>query len=140
MFGNDRDSLRRYYQQCWQKKQTNQPMDALEQQIAQVISEHPEYQAFITQERSVGRNFLPEMGETNPFLHLGLHLGLREQIATDRPTGIRAIYQKLLTLKDLHTTEHEMMECLAESIWQAQRDNTMPDEQRYLQKLMNLLP
>lgn len=139
MFGNDRDSLRRYYQQCWHKKQHNQPMDALEQQIAQVIAEHPEYQSFINQERSVGRDFLPEMGETNPFLHLGLHLGLREQIATDRPTGIRAVYQKLLTTRDFHTTEHEMMECLAESIWQAQRTNTVPDEQQYLQKLMSLV-
>ncbi|WP_204318325.1 DUF1841 family protein [Serratia marcescens] len=37
-----------------------------------------------------------ELGETNPFLHMGLHLAVREQVATDRPQGIRTVYTKLI--------------------------------------------
>ena len=137
MFGNDRDGLRRFYLQCWQKAQQGQALDALEQQIAQVIREHPEYHALLT-DKSVEREYMPEMGDSNPFLHMGLHLGLREQVATDRPAGIRAIYQELVLQQDVHAAEHRMMECLAESIWLAQRTGQAPDENQYLSCLRQL--
>ncbi len=140
MFGNDRDSMRRYYLQAWQKFQQKQPMDALEQQVAQVIAEHPEYHALLTHpERAVQRDYLPENGDTNPFLHMGLHLGIREQAATNRPTGMQALYQQMLQKYGAHDAEHQMMECLAESIWLAQRNQTAPDEIAYLTCLQNKL-
>ena len=62
-----------------------------------------------------------------------MHLAIREQVGTDRPAGIRGVYQQLATTRgDPHDLEHQLMECLAEMIWQAQRDGTMPDEERYL--------
>lgn len=133
MFGNDRDSLRRYYLHCWQKHLRKQPMDALEQQVSNVIAEHPEYHALLAQnERVMQHDYLPETGETNPFLHMGLHLGIREQVATNRPQGIINIYQRIVNELGIHKAEHRMMDCLAESIWLAQRHNTIPDEQAYL--------
>lgn len=139
MFGNDRDSIRRYYLQCWQKFKQKQPLDALEQQIAQVIAEHPEYHALLEKnEQVLHRDYLPESGESNPFLHLGLHLGIREQAATDRPAGIAAIHQRLATKHGVLEAEHRMMECLAESIWLAQRNHTTPDEVTYLECLKKL--
>ncbi len=139
MFGNDRDSMRRYYLHCWQKQQAGQALDGLEQQIAAVVGEHPEYHALLEHpERALQREYLPENGETNPFLHMGLHLGLREQVATDRPAGIRQLYQQLISQYDLHTAEHRMMDCLAESLWLAQRNQRAPDEAAYLECLQKL--
>lgn len=136
MFGNDRDSMRRYYLQAWQKYQQKQPLDALEQQVTQVIQQHPEYHRFLTQpDKAVARDFLPEGGETNPFLHMGLHLGIQEQVATNRPAGINELYQQLVLKYGTHTAEHRMMDCLAEAMWLAQRNQTMPDETAYLECL-----
>lgn len=133
MFGNDRDSMRRYYLQCWQKFQEKQPLNALEQQIANVVAEHPEYHRLLQlHETAIQRDYLPDTGENNPFLHMGLHLGIREQVATNRPAGIIELYQQLMIKYGAHEAEHRMMDCLAESIWLAQRQQTPPDEQAYL--------
>jgi len=137
MFGNDRNQLRQMYKDAWQKLQQQQILTALEIQITDVIKEHPEYHDFINQ---LDKDFLPETGQTNPFLHMGLHLGLREQLATNRPAGITDIYNQLLNKKgSSHDVEHSMIECLAEAMWSAQTNNTPPDESRYLQSLKKLL-
>lgn len=136
MFGTDRDSMRRYYLQAWHKYQQKQPLDALEQQVTKVIVEHPEYHQFIAQtDKAVARDFLPEDGQTNPFLHMGLHLGIQEQVATNRPAGINELYQQLVLKYGMHEAEHRMMDCLAEAMWLAQRNQTMPDETAYLECL-----
>ena len=107
-------------------------------QIAAVVEQHPEYEAAITGE-DLDRDYTPEGGLTNPFLHMGLHLGIREQVATDRPAGIAAVYRELASrMGDPHTAEHQMIECLAESLWEAQSQNIAPDEARYLERLRRL--
>ena len=137
MFGNDRNQLRQMYKNAWDKLQQQQILTPLEIQITDVIKEHPEYHDFVNQ---LDKDFLPELGQTNPFLHMGLHLGLREQLATNRPTGITDIYKQLVKIKgSSHDAEHSMIECLAEAMWSAQTNNTPPDESRYLQSLKELL-
>lgn len=136
MFGTDRNQLRLMYKNAWDKHLQQQVLTPLESQIADVIQVHPEYQDFVKQ---LHKDFLPETGETNPFLHMGLHLGLREQIATDRPAGIAKIYRKLLkTLVSPHDTEHAMIECLGEAMWSSQVNNQAPDEEKYLRCLKKL--
>jgi len=130
MFGNDRQQLRKAYADAWEKFQQQQPMTPLEQQIAEVIKEHPEYHPSLQQLQT---DYLPEDGQTNPFLHMGMHLGLREQLNTNRPAGILDCYQALCKKhQSSHDAEHDMMDCLAEAIWQAQRLGTTPDEIAYL--------
>lgn len=137
MFGTDRNQLRQMYKTAWQKFQQQQTLSPLEIQITEVIKEHPEYHDFVLQ---LDKDFLPELGQTNPFLHMGLHLGLREQISTNRPAGIGQIYQQLIQIKgSAHDAEHAMIECLAEAMWSAQTNNTAPDEMRYLNTLKKLL-
>ena len=81
MFGNDRDRLRRYYGTVWEKAQSGQPLEPLEHLIAGVVREHPEYQpALADAENTQGREYLPERGETNPFLHMGMHIAIQEQL------------------------------------------------------------
>lgn len=139
MFGHNRQQLRQHFQQCWQKFEQQQPLSALEQQIVTVLTEHPEYHVVMLSEQMQDKDWLPENGETNPFLHCGMHLAIREQVATNRPVGIQAIYQRLVSQhQDAHQAEHAIMDCLAEAIWQAQRYNVMPDEAAYLRCLQGL--
>ena len=138
IFGQDRDALRRMYADAWKKREAGEPMSPLENQIADVVAEHPEYVADVSSD-DLARDYLPEAGQTNPFLHMGLHLSLREQVATNRPHGIRDVYTAVITKTgDRHDAEHAMIECLAETLWEAQSANTAPDESRYLERLKAL--
>lgn len=140
MFGQNRQQLRQMYHDVWQKKQANEPLSALEAMLAQVISEHPEYHKIFNNDASLQQEYFVEDGQTNPFLHMGLHISLHEQISTDRPVGIRKTYQQLQAkFGDSHETEHHMMECLTESLWLAQKNNLPPSESDYLTALQKLL-
>ena len=82
------------------------------------------------------RDYTPEAGQSNPFLHMGMHLAIREQVGTDRPAGIRAVHSALAArLGGIHEAEHVMIECLGEALWNAQRAGVAPDEARYLEDL-----
>jgi len=133
--GQSRDQLRQVYVDAWRKHQSNLPLTPLEAQIADVIVLHPEYQSLMVDEKNLDTDWTPEQGSTNPFLHMGLHLAVREQIATDRPAGIRSIYQRLLLKDDAHNVEHRVIDCLAETLWNAQRSGRTPDEQDYHDKI-----
>jgi hypothetical protein len=138
--GQSRDQMRRMYLDAWRKFSEKQPLEPLEAQLAAVIAEHPEYLEWIEAgDSALSAEFTPEGGRQNPFLHMGLHLAIREQVATDRPRGIAEIHRNLSTRTgDAHTAEHTMLEVLAETLWEAQRSNRAPDEQAYLEKLRAL--
>lgn len=138
IFGTDRRELRQMYLDAWQKHRSGEAMTPLEEQIARVVQDHPEYQRAITAD-SLEESYTPEAGRTNPFLHMGLHLALRDQVATDRPAGIAAVFDSLCNkVGDRHAAEHEAIDCLAETLWTAQRSNSAPDEQAYLDSLRRL--
>ena len=138
IFGQDRNELRKMYADAWKKQLAGQPLSPLEAQIAAVVAEHPEYHDALTG-ADLDRDYTPEGGQTNPFLHMGLHLGIREQVATDRPGGIAKIHRALTARHgDLHAAEHRMIDCLAETLWEAQSANRPPDEALYLERLRRL--
>lgn len=134
MFGQDRNQLRQMYFDAWRKQQGGELMQPLEIMIAEVVSLHPEYHALLEQgEVALDKDFLPETGESNPFMHMGMHIAIREQLATDRPEGIVLAHKKLLLrLQNKHDVEHQIMECLGQSLWEAQRNHSAPDELQYL--------
>ncbi len=139
IFGTDRNELRQMYVDAWRKFSAGEAMSPLESQIAQVIQDHPEYQPAMTAE-TLEETYTPEGGKTNPFLHMGLHLALREQIATNRPQGITNVFESLQNkIGDRHTAEHQALDCLAETMWVAQNNNMAPDEQAYLESLKRLI-
>lgn len=138
IFGQDRGELRQMYANAWQKRCDKAVLSPLETQIAQVIEDHPEYHEIILG-GDLEQDFSVEGGETNPFLHMGLHLGIREQVATNRPAGIASVFQSLAAkIGDPHAAEHRMIDCLAEALWEAQRQNHAPDEAIYLERLRQL--
>ena len=136
----DRGSLRRMYVEAWRKHRESLPVEPVEDQIIGVIALHPEYAASLEGDGAVlERDYTPEGGQTNPFLHMGLHLAIREQVATDRPAGITAVHRGLVqALGDAHAVEHAMIECLGEALWQAQRAGLAPDESSYLEALRRI--
>lgn len=132
-FSNDRQKLRQTYFDIWQKTLNKQPLEPLETLISEVIAEHPEYHPMFQDKNSLHKDFFAEAGQDNPFLHMGLHLAIREQIATNRPQSILSCYNNLCVSQGgSHEAEHRMMECLAEMIWSAQKNNKAPDEQAYM--------
>ena len=138
IFGQDRHELRQAYADAWRKHCRTEPLSPLEAQIAAVIEQHPEYHQALEGDE-LDKDYTPEGGQTNPFLHMGLHLGIREQVSTDRPPGITEIYRKVVSrVGDTHAAEHRMIECLAETLWEAQSQNRAPDEQQYLERLRRL--
>ena len=142
MFIQDRGTGRRFFFQVWRKyDQKDVSLDPLEELVLGVILEHPEYHHYLgNEEQVVDTDFVPEAGQSNPFLHMGMHIAIREQIGADRPVGISALYRRLLKKKSsaAHEVEHAMMECLGESLWIAQRNNTLPDELDYMECLKRL--
>jgi len=139
MFGNNRNELRQVYLSCWQLKKNKLPMDPMQEVVANIVESHPEYHELLEHDDSVDKDFSAETGESNPFLHMSMHIALHEQISTDRPKGINACYQALcLKLGGPHDAEHAMMDCLGEALWLAQRNQTAPDEASYLECLQNL--
>jgi Domain of unknown function (DUF1841) len=138
--GQNREQLRQMYRNSWRKYNARQPLEPLEAQVAAVIAEHPEYVPLLESgPQALDADYTPEGGRENPFLHMGLHLAIREQVATDRPAGIADIHQALSRrLGDPHAAEHAMLERLAETLWEAQRSGQAPDEQRYLERLREL--
>ena len=138
IFGQDRDELRQMYVDAWEKSSMNTILSPLEADISKVIADHPEYQDRLTAE-NIDAEFTPKGGESNPFLHMGLHLAIREQVATNRPPGITAAFKALLTRTgDPHKAEHLALDCLAETLWEAQKQNTPPDETAYLERLLQI--
>lgn len=128
VFGNNPQDTRPLFFSSWRKYKKNQPLTPLEQQIVNVILDHPDYQSFFEQSPTA-----PEQRRDNPFLHLGLHLAVRDQIALDKPAGIADIYNTLYTqYQNTHRVEHLMMEPLEACLWKAQRNQCLPDDAAYM--------
>ncbi len=141
MFGNDRAKMRQFFTDTWRKTQEKLPLDPLEQIIATIISQHPEYHAMLEgSDDLLDRDFMPVDGGKNPFLHMGMHISIQEQLGTERPSGINTLYRQLvIKVGDPHQAEHQLMECLGRMLWEAQRSGRMPDEQAYLKCVKGLV-
>ncbi|MGW8248325.1 MAG: DUF1841 family protein [Acidiferrobacterales bacterium] len=137
LFASSRQDTREVFFRTWEKLKHEQPLEGVELLIAKVIQAHPEYHSVLAnRDTSVDRDYLPEAGETNPFLHMGMHVAIEEQLSIDQPRGIREQYEHLtLRLADPHEAQHLVMECLGEMLWQAQRQQAAPDERIYLECL-----
>jgi len=132
-FDPSRDEARDFLFESWRKYRAKELLMPLEDLAAQLIAKHPEYfDVLENPEHHQDRDFPPEHGTTNPFLHLMMHLTIEEQISIDQPAGIRAHFVRLTNkFESEHEAQHHMMECLSEMIWQAQRNRTQPDAAVY---------
>ncbi|OHC63386.1 MAG: hypothetical protein A2045_03570 [Rhodocyclales bacterium GWA2_65_20] len=135
MFNPSREEARRFLVDAWRKRRASLPATPLEILAADLIELHPEYHALLaTGDAALAREWTPEDGATNPFLHLALHLAIAEQLQIDQPPGIRAACEALAAKHgDMHAALHDILECLGETVWRAQRDRSPPDSAAYLE-------
>ena len=130
MFSQDRKKQREFLSKSWQKYTSNITLEPLEQQLVSIIEIHPEYHDLID---NIESEYFTEQGEVNPFLHINLHLALRDQLSINQPKGVNEVHQKLSKLcKNSHEVEHLMMECIAEMIYISQKNNTAMNQENYL--------
>ncbi|HEY0563244.1 MAG TPA: DUF1841 family protein [Methylophilus sp.] len=137
LFNPSRDEVRSFFFEAWRKFNTQQVLTDLEKIAVSVMHMHPEYHSILNHpEQFQQQAYYPEMGETNPFLHMSLHLSILEQLSINQPIGIKQIYETLkIKHQNEHDAQHAILECLGETIWQAQRNQTGLDAQHYLSLL-----
>ena len=134
LFNPSRDEVREFFFDAWAKFKLQKPLTDLEKIALGVMHMHPEYHAILqAPEQFKSQEYFPEFGVTNPFLHMSLHVSILEQISINQPIGIAALYETLKTKhQNEHDAQHDILECLGEVIWQAQRNNNALDSQQYL--------
>jgi len=132
MFNPTRDQVRQFFVETWRKHKQGGVLTALETQALETILQHPEYHGDLERPDALSADYPVEQGRTNPFLHLSMHLAITEQISIDHPHGIRAAYQTLAARFDTHRALHEIMECLGQVVWEAQRLGTALDSEAYI--------
>lgn len=133
LFNPSRDQVRQFFFDSWSKCKARQALTALEQLAVDIMQQHPEYHHVLdAPETYMDQAYFPELGETNPFLHMSLHLSVLEQVSIDQPPGIKTAYHRLWSKHgDACEAQHDLMECLAEAIWQAQRTGNGLDAEAY---------
>ena len=124
MYNPTRDQARRFFIDAWRKDRAREVLTPLEDIATGIVRLHPEYHALLEDsDAALARDWTPDSGEANPFLHLSLHLAIEEQLSIDQPIGIRAAFEALLAkCGERHAALHAVLECLGETVWQAQRN------------------
>jgi len=135
VYAPTRDQARQFFFDTWRKYRAGEALAGLETVALEVLLAHAEYRPILDDpDRYAGRDYTPEQGGINPFLHLSLHLAIEEQLSIDQPPGIRAEYERLgAALGDVHDAKHVLLECLGEMLWQTQRAGMAPDANAYLE-------
>lgn len=133
MFNPTRDQVREFFRQAWNKHLEHTVLTPLETMAVDIAKMHPEYHDVLTDPDSHHADYTVEAGQTNPFLHMSMHLAINEQLSIDQPPGICASYDSLRQKYDAHEAVHVIMEALGEVIWEAQRLNRPFDSEHYLE-------
>lgn len=140
MFNPSREQVRRFFCDAWRKHLERLPLVGAEIGAVDIVARHPEYHALLGDSAAaVDKEWTPEGGQMNPFLHLSLHLAIHEQISIDQPAGIRAAFEaRRAQFGDAHTAEHALLECLGETLWRSQRDGQPLDGNAYLECIQRI--
>lgn len=134
MFNPTKDEVRRFFCDTWRKSQANEVLTPLEAIARDWILQHPEYESELSdQDAAQSADYDIAKGQSNPFLHLSMHLSIAEQVSIDQPPGIRSAFQLLATRLGEHDAHHKIMECLGQMLWTSQRNGTPPDGEAYIE-------
>ncbi len=141
MFNPSQEDVRRFFCGAYRKYRNNEILEPLEAIARDWIMQHPEYADELADiEAALANEYTIERGQVNPFLHLSMHLSIAEQVSIDQPPGIRAACQALTRKLDSeHEAHHQIMECLGEMLWTAQRNNSPPDGAAYVESVRRRL-
>jgi len=133
MFNPSREEVRRFFCDTWHKTKHGSPLTELEAIARDWLLQHPEYDSQLSDPETAQANaFDIAQGQSNPFLHLSMHLSIAEQISIDQPSGVRDAFHQLAARLGEHEAHHQIMECLGEMLWTSQRNGTPPDGESYI--------
>lgn len=133
MFNPSREEVRRFFCDTWHKTKHGSPLTELEAIARDWLLQHPEYDSQLSDPETAQTNdFDIAQGQSNPFLHLSMHLSIAEQISIDQPSGVRDAFHQLAARLGEHEAHHQIMECLGEMLWTSQRNGTPPDGESYI--------
>ena len=136
MLVQNRNEARSFFIDVWFKHQHAGALEPLEKVVESVIVQHPEYHSLLESPDALSSDYPTELGTSNPFLHMSLHVSICEQLLSDRPPGVTGIYRHLLERRaEPHVVEHRMMDCLSGVLWSAQSEGRLPNEHTYLECL-----
>lgn len=137
MYNPTREQARQFFIDAWRKQCERLPLTQLEAIAADLVQHHPEYHAVIEDpDSALDRDWTPEMGQTNPFLHLSLHLAIEEHLSIDQPHGLRAAFEAhFARLGDRHQALHIVLDALAETLWRSQHDRAPLDGAAYVDRV-----
>ena len=135
IFNPTREQVRDFFIQTWHKYQQKSTLSGMEKIAVGLILQHPEYHDILDNPEARSMDYTVAEGQTNPFLHLSMHIAIEEQVSIDSPPGIRSVFERLSAKLDEHEAHHEIMECLGQVIWQAQRNRGPLDHQLYIELL-----
>jgi Domain of unknown function (DUF1841) len=140
VFNPSQADVRRFFCQTYAKHLAQSILTPLENIAARWIVEHPEYHSDLTDEAAaIAKQYPPEGGQSNPFLHLAMHLSISEQVQADVPAGLKSAYGMALAKRgDPHQTHHAVMEVLGQVLWQAQRNQLTPDMDAFVEGIRQL--
>jgi hypothetical protein len=140
MFNPSQADVRRFFCQTYAKHVGKQILTPLENIAARWVVEHPEYHSELSDEAAaIARDYPPEGGKSNPFLHLAMHLSISEQVQADLPAGLKVAYGMALSKHgDPHATHHAVMEVLGKVLWEAQRMKLQPDMDAFVEGVRRL--
>jgi hypothetical protein len=135
MFTPSQHDVRRFFCETFRKQRANEVLTPLEAIARDWIVQHPEYEDVLADiDAALAADYSVERGQSNPFLHMSMHLSIAEQISIDQPPGIRAAFIGLAQrLGSEHEAHHQIMECLGEMIWTSQRSGLPPDGAAYIE-------
>lgn len=141
LFNPSKEEVRQFFCEAWAKQQRSGILTPMESIAARWMVEHPEYHGILSDlESAKETEYTPEKGQTNPFLHLSMHMSITEQVQIDQPPGIREVSKQLsIKLDSEHEAQHRIMECLGQILWNAQRDGAPPDMVAYVEATKRLL-
>ena len=133
MFNPSREEVRRFFCDTWHKTKHGSPLTELEAIARDWLLQHPEYESQLSDpETAQANDFDIAQGQSNPFLHLSMHLSIAEQISIDQPSGVRDAFHQLAARLGEHEAHHQIMECLGEMLWTSQRNGMPPDGESYI--------
>ncbi len=99
MFNPTQADVRNFFFDVFGKAKQNIALSDLEKIAYGVILEHPEYHEVLqNKDKYLEVQYLPEMGQTNPFLHLSMHLTIIEQLSINQPIGISELLMMSIKL------------------------------------------
>jgi hypothetical protein len=134
--------VRRFFCEVHRRTRESLPLDAMQSLAAPWVAEHPEYADDLSDiDAATTKTYPATSGQSNPFLHLSMHLSISEQCSIDQPPGVRDAVTRLAQhAGSLHEAHHVAMEALGRMVWASQRSGRPPDGDAYIEALRRWAP